>query len=70
MRYPISFQMSESESEKANAFVEGHYHRDMGHTAIGGHISYHVTPTSIGVTWVVACSRCGAQTNVTDYDQW
>lgn len=37
--------------------------------AIGGRISYHFTPTSIGLGVRVSCA-CGSEENVTDYESW
>jgi hypothetical protein len=37
--------------------------------AIGGHLSYSFTPTSIGEIVTVKCA-CGAELDVTDYDSF
>jgi hypothetical protein len=37
--------------------------------AIGGHLSYSFTPTSIGEIVKVTCA-CGAELDVTDYDRF
>lgn len=62
--------MTEEETDKSLQFVQTHLHKDMGHTAIGGHITYHMTPTSLGCVWEVKCCRCVATEDVTDYDAW
>ena len=70
MTTPLTFTMTEEETDKSIQFVQAHLHSDMGHTAIGGHISYHVTPTSLGCGWGIKCSICGATEDVTDYGLW
>lgn len=38
--------------------------------AIGGHLSYRFTPTSIGVVVVVEHAGSGAKLDVSEYDKW
>jgi len=65
------FRLNGSEIEKAEAFEQTHLKCAREHpTAIGGHISYEFTPTSIGTGVVIKCSLCGEQENITDYSVW
>jgi hypothetical protein len=45
---------------KENPFVGG---------AIGGRLTYHFTPTSIGLGVSVSCA-CGSEVNITEYENW
>ena len=64
------FELSEKETELASKFEEEHRHPDVGKGAIGGHINYIFTPTSIGVGISMHCNICGVEENITDYDNW
>jgi len=66
----IEFKLNEKEFELAKAFEEKHRHSDVYKGAIGGHISYEFTPTSIGDAVIMECSVCGVRENITDYDSW
>lgn len=37
--------------------------------AIGGRVTYHLTPTGIGTVVKVTCA-CGAEEDLTNYDLW
>lgn len=37
--------------------------------AIGGKYTYKFTPTGLGTVAVVAC-HCGAEINITDFNEW
>lgn len=37
--------------------------------AIGGRISFHFTPTSLGMIMTVSC-MCGDERDLTEYDDW
>ena len=50
------FKLNESEAQKAKEFEERHRHPDIYKGAIGGHISYEFTPTSIGTAIIIKCS--------------
>lgn len=62
------FKLNESEAQKAKEFEEKHRHPDIYKGAIGGHISYEFTPTSIGTAVTIKCSICNTEENITDYN--
>lgn len=63
------FKLNENEIKAAEAFEERHLECAKKHpTAIGGHISYRFTPTSIGTAVVIKCNLCGEEENITDYN--
>ena len=64
------FKLNEKEAKAAEAFEKKHRHPDVGKGAIGGHINYIFTPTSIGNGKSIHCSICGEEENITDYDCW
>ena len=66
----IEFKLSEKEAKAADEFENKHRHPDVYKGAIGGHMEYIFTPTSIGSACTVKCSICGESKNITDYDVW
>lgn len=65
------FKLSENEIKDANEFEEKHFEcARKCPTAIGGHITYKFTPTSLGTGVSVKCNLCGEEKNITDYDLW
>ena len=62
------FKLNESEAQKAKEFEEKHRHPDIYKGAIGGHISYKFTPTSIGTAVIIKCNICNIEENITDYN--
>ena len=66
----IEFKLNEKENECAEKFLQEHRHSDVYKGAIGGHINFVFTPTSIGDTISVECLICGAKENITDYNSW
>lgn len=64
------FELNEVEAERAEKFEEAHSHPDVRKGAIGGHIEYRFTPTSIGDAVSIHCSICDAEENITDYGRW
>ena len=64
------FKLSDKEVERARAFERVHLHQGIDKGAIGGHISYTFTPTSIACAVKVKCSICGKEENITDYSSW
>lgn len=63
------FKLHGPEIERAKAFEEKHIKCAKQHpTTIGGHITYHFTPTSIGTAVSISCSLCGEKENITEYD--
>ena len=66
----IEFKLSEKEEALAEKFMQEHRHPDIYKGAIGGHIEYLFTPTSIGDACTIKCTICGAEENITDYNRW
>ena len=65
------FVLNENEEAKAQEFINKHkLCAKRCPTAIGGHITYKFTPTSIGVGVSICCSLCGKEENITDYSLW
>lgn len=64
------FELNESEAKKAEEFEEKHAHPNVRKGAIGGHIEYRFTPTSLGDAVSIYCAICGVEENITDYDRW
>lgn len=64
------FKLIGTEAEKAKAFEIKHQHPGTNKGAIGGHISYRFTPTSVANAVSVRCSICGEEENITDYSRW
>ena len=66
----IEFKLSELESERAEKFINEHCHKEVYKGAIGGHIEYILTPTSIGKAVSIRCLICDTEENITDYNSW
>lgn len=66
----IEFKLNEKEEALAKEFQEKHRHPDVNKGAIGGHLRYIFTPTSIADACTIKCTICGAEENVTDYNSW
>ena len=64
------FKLSEKEAKAAEEFEKQHSHPNTYKGAIGGHMEYIFTHTSIGNACTVKCSICGESKNITDYDIW
>lgn len=52
------------------AHLAARHHGTEPSAAIGGRLSYHVTPTSLGVVLKAVCGACHAEVDLTDYDLW
>jgi hypothetical protein len=67
----IQFSLSKEESAKAVIWVKNHdcIKRGKPTGAIGGGITYELTPTSIGLICVVKC-WCGQKIDITEYETW
>lgn len=64
------FGLTDKQLEAAEAWIQKHSEEhDMYCGAIGGRWSYVITPTGLGTILVVQCA-CGAEEDVTDYDDW
>ena len=63
----IFISRDEIELEKHEEFLKKHEHRNVNFGAIGGHIQYILTRTSIGMFVSVECSHCKATENISDY---
>ena len=66
----IEFKLNEKEENAAKAFMEKHKHPEIYKGAIGGHIDFIFTPTSIGDACTIKCTICGSKKNITDYNCW
>ena len=66
----IEFKLNEKENELAEKFMQEHRHPEIYKGAIGGHLKYIFTPTSVGDACSIHCSICGEEKNITDYDCW
>ena len=66
----VEFKLSEKEEAAAREFMEKHRHPKVYKGAIGGHIEYLFTPTSIGDACTIKCTICGTEENITDYNSW
>ena len=64
------FKLTEKEAELARKFKEKHKHPNINKGAIGGHITYHFTPTSVANGVKIECNICDTVENITDYDDW
>ena len=63
-------KMEDNMEAAAREFEQQHLHPEVNKGAIGGHINYIFTPTSIGNGKSIHCSICGEEENITDYDCW
>jgi len=66
----IEFKLNEKEEAAAREFMQQHRHPKVNKGAIGGHINFIFTPTSIGDACSIHCTICDEQKNITDYDCW
>lgn len=66
----IEFKLSEKENELAEKFMQEHRHSEIYKGAIGGHINFIFTPTSIGDACTIKCTICNTEKNITDYSNW
>ena len=66
----IEFKLNEKEETIAKAFMEKHRHPNVRKGAIGGHLYFCFTPTSIGDACSIRCKICGEEENITDYSCW
>lgn len=64
------FELHDTEETLAAEFIKEHIHPEIPKGAIGGHISYIFTPTSIGTGVSIKCELCDTEKNITDYDCW
>ena len=58
----------EIEMDILKEFFKDHSHKDVNFGAIGGHIQYILTVTSIGPMCSVKCTHCDTEKNITNYD--
>ena len=66
----IEFKLNEKENKKKKKFLQEHRHPEIYKGAIGGHMNFIFTPTSIGDTCIIKCTICNTEKNITDYDSW
>ena len=66
----IEFKLNEKEEAASKEFQKKHRHPNVNKGAIGGHINFIFTPTSIADACTIKCTICGAEENITDYNSW
>ena len=66
----MAFKLNDKEEAAAREFEQQHRHPKVNKGAIGGHIDYIFTPTSIGDACIIRCDICAEEKNITDYDCW
>lgn len=54
------------DTEEYFKFLKEHKHEDQYFGAIGGHITYNLTATSIGLMISVTCNHCNKTQDITD----
>ena len=64
------FKLNDKEEAAAEEFMQQHRHPEINKGAIGGHMEFIFTPTSIGDACSIRCDICGEEKNITDYDCW
>lgn len=66
------FKLDTIELEKAHAFINKHRESCTNKDFRNGfpRFSYIFTPTGIGVCVEIKCSKCKAEENITNYDNW
>jgi len=71
---PMTFELSKEQWEKIMDWRENHpIHKECKnkyHGAIGEHITYKFTPTSLGDIVIVRCSSCDCKIDISEYDSW
>ena len=72
----IKFELSETESEAARAFIKEHKDccmKKLGKrffSSIGGEFTYTIIPTGLGLCTRIQCNSCGASKDITDTNNW
>jgi hypothetical protein len=70
----MRFELTENEKARADRFLDECQEKHATpHGAIGGHLTFEFTPTTIGVvTKVTYCKNmpCETSLDLTDYDKW
>ena len=66
----IEFKLNEKEEALAKKFMQEHRHPEVYKGAIGGHLKYIFTPTSVEDACTIKCTICDAEENITDYNSW
>lgn len=72
----IKFELTETESKAARAFMEEHKNCCMEKlgkrffSSIGGEFTYTIIPTGLGLCTRIQCNSCGASKDITDTDNW
>ena len=63
------FKLDPDQVYTASHWINNHDCPLTSHGAIGGAITYHFTPTGIGVVVKLSCA-CGKEKDLTDYNSW
>jgi len=66
----MKFELDPKESEVVNKWWSKHKCSKRYAGAIGGALSYKITPTGIGTVLKAECGWCKKEKDLTDYDVW
>lgn len=67
----VTFELTEEQTKVSDEFIQKHVSCARKHpTAIGGFITYHFTPTSVGTGCEIKCNVCNEKLDLTDYGIW
>ena len=65
----ITFRLNDLETKKAHEFCQKHKECSKHAGAVGGNITYEITPTGIGDIIKIKC-LCGDSEDITDISSW
>ena len=72
----ISFGLTINEEKEVKEFYKEHKNcckevlgKDI-YSTTGGEFSYIITPTGLGLCTIIRCNSCGAEKDITDYENW
>lgn len=73
----MEFRLDDIESERANAFIEKHNHREdfkrenkIAFSALGHQFTYEITPGGLGNLVSIKCNYCGETEELTNTANW
>lgn len=65
----LTITHNDIDKDRLHSFKEEHAHKNKYHGAIGGHITYNITPTSIGTMVSITCACCNVTEDITNLDE-
>ena len=68
--YFLSIRKDDIDMAEFEKFKKEHQHSDLYFGAIGGHLQYISTPTSIGMMCSIKCSHCDEEKSITNFDNF